>query len=539
MDGVVISRSTQLLVTIPLILVGLAIFKSLMTYYYSYSLNAAGQRLVAEIRNDLAGHYHRSSMSFFDRSMSGELLSRVSYDVSLIERIVPALVDLIAAPLTVFWLLGVAFWQDWRITAFSLIVFPVVGWGLAVAAKKVKARSGVIQTKVGELLSLLDETVVGARIVKAFNMEREETDRFRAKNEEVLGSGLRALRIGVLTSPAAELLGTAGFVLALAFGAWRVIEGATTPGAFSSCITALALVYQPLKKASRLNNVFPPAFAAASRIEKFLKIEPEVKERPDPVEKRSFDREIVFENVSFRYGEQWALQDFNLRIRKGEVVALVGSSGAGKSTMVNLLLRFYDPTQGRILLDDTDLRDLSFGSLRALVSLVTQDPFLFNTTIAKNVLYGSPSKSEADLLEASKVAQSHGFIEKLQRGYETLAGERGGRLSGGERQRISVARAIVKGSPVLVMDEATSSVDLEVESEIQRSLAPVLESRTAIIIAHRLYSLRNVGRIIVLDHGRLAEQGSHEELMARQGVYFRLYRSQLAEDERLTLFQPR
>jgi len=407
-----------------------------------------------------------------------------------------------------------------------LIIYPIAKFG-----KKMRSVATRTQITMGALTTLLHETISGTRIVKAFGMEEYENKRFSEENERFFKLNIKAVSINAAASPFMEFLGGIGIAAIILYGGFQVIEGGATPGTFFSFLTALIMLYEPVKRLTNMNNTIQQGIAGAQRVFSIIDMEPEIGDRPDAVALPKIARSIDIENVSFAYEETPVLKDIHLSIRAGEVVAFVGMSGGGKTTLVNLIPRFYDVAEGRIAIDGQDVRDVTVESLRGQIAMVTQQTILFNDTVRNNIAYGDIQRSEEEIVGAARAAHAHDFIMQLPQGYDTIIGEAGTKLSGGERQRISIARAILKDAPILILDEATSSLDTEAEIEVQKALDNLMAGRTTLIIAHRLSTIRNADRIIVLVNGRIVEEGTHEFLLAKRGEYYKLYCMQFTEDE--------
>jgi subfamily B ATP-binding cassette protein MsbA len=380
-----------------------------------------------------------------------------------------------------------------------------------------------------ELTTILLETITGTRIVKAFNMEDYERRRFAKENRRLFGIQIKSVRVRAISHPLMEFLGGVGIACIVFYGGYNVIQGAATPGTFFSFLAALLMLYEPVKRLSGVNNTVQQGLAAAARIFEVLDTIPEVQNKPGATNLPAVSREVEYQDVSFKYEEDWVLKNINLRIRAGEMVAFVGASGGGKTTLVNLLPRFYDVTAGRILIDGVDIRDYRVESLRAMIGIVTQQTILFNETVRDNIAYGKVGQPLEEIVKAAQAAFADGFIGNLPRGYDTVIGEQGVKLSGGERQRISIARALLKNAPILILDEATSSLDSESEIEVQKALEYLMEGRTTLVIAHRLSTIRKANRIVVISNGEIVEVGTHEELMERDGEYKKLYMLQFKD----------
>jgi subfamily B ATP-binding cassette protein MsbA len=426
-------------------------------------------------------------------------------------------------------LAGVMLVREWRLALLAFVVFPFVGVAVRSIGRRLYRINKRAQEKVAELNVLLHESFAGAKIVKAFQGAAHERERFDRVNDRLLALALKDRRTDELTEPLMEVLAALGLMAALWYGGHQVISGAMTPGDFFSFTAALALLYGPVRQLSRIANTVQQSTGSLERVFEILDMPPAIADRPGAIALAPFAREIRFEEVSFRYpeAEEPALRDISLTIRRGEVVAFVGMSGAGKSTLMDLLPRFHDVTTGRIVVDGHDLREVTQVSLRAQLGIVTQETFLFSDTIRYNIAYGRPGASAAEVERAARQAHAHEFVVATPEGYETLVGERGVRLSGGQRQRIAIARAFLKNPPILILDEATSDLDAESEFMVQQALGDLMRGRTVLVIAHRLATVRNADRIVVVHGGRLAEVGRHDELLARDGLYRRLYALQM------------
>ena len=526
-------KDVSMLYYLPLAIIILFTFRGLLNFGQHYFSDYVGLRIINNVRNELNRHLQYMSLSFFYRHPTGTLLSRVGNDVGLLRSVLTdTLASLVRDSVSVAVLIGVAFYKDWVLASIAFFVFPASVLPVMRLSRKIKRFSKRGQISTGNLTALLQESIQGNRIVKAFGMEEYEIRRFTAENFHLFKQSLRATRIKAVVTPAMELLASFGIAGVVWYGGLSVISGGRTQGEFLAFMTAMMLMYQPFKSLAKTYATVQQGIAGADRVFEVLDVTPEVKERAGAREAHRFAESIEFHDVSFGYNEKLVLKNINLRICAGEMVALVGVSGVGKSTMADLIPRFYDVTSGAITMDNIDIRDLTFRSLRQQIGLVSQHTFLFNDTIGNNISYGDPDRGLDDIIAAAKAAYAHDFIMALPKGYDTEIGEMGLQISGGQRQRLAIARALLKDAPILILDEATSALDAESERSVQNALDNLMTRRTTVVVAHRLSTIRRADRIVVLVGGEIAEQGSHQELMARQQEYSRLYSMQLLEDAR-------
>jgi len=530
LDDIFFQKKAAMLYLIPLAILAIYFVKGICTYGQAVLMNYIGQRIVMDLRNDLYNHIHRQSLAFFHKNPTGMLMSRITNDVTLIQSAVSeALTSLLKDSFSLIGLVFVIFYRDWKLAIIAAFVFPLTIYPIAKFGEKLRKVATGTQVTLGSLSNLLQETISGIRIVKAFGMERHEGKRFGRENEELFHLFMKSASIRAVSGPFMEFLGGLGIAAIVFYGGYQVIQGTSTPGTFFSFLTALIMLYEPVKRLTNVNNTIQQGIAGATRVFEILDMEPDIANADGAIPLPPVQGEIRLENVSFRYEEAPVLKNINLAIRPGEIVAFVGSSGAGKTTLANLIPRFYDITEGRILLDGLDIRAVTLESLRTQIAMVTQQTILFNDTVRNNIAYGDVGKDDDAVIEAARAANAHHFIEQLPEGYDTMIGEQGVRLSGGERQRLTIARAILRDAPVLILDEATSSLDTESEREVQVAIDNLMRGRTTLVIAHRLSTIQNSDRICVLAGGRIVEEGTHEELLQKEGEYSRLYTLQFRE----------
>ncbi|HSR09890.1 MAG TPA: lipid A export permease/ATP-binding protein MsbA, partial [Thermodesulfobacteriota bacterium] len=531
LDDVFFKKDLFMLKLIPLAIVGIFVIKGFFDYGQSFLMSYVGQRIIADLREKVYSHIQSLSLSFFTRNPTGVLMSRILNDVNMIQgAVTDAVTGVLKDCFTLAGLIAVIFYRDWKLAIIALVVFPVAVFPIVKFGKKLRSYSTRSQSAMAELTTILLETITGTRIVKAFNMEDHERNRFAAENRRLFGILIKSVRVRAVSHPLMESLGGLGIAFIVFYGGYNVIQGTATPGTFFSFLAALLMLYEPVKRLSGVNNTVHQGLAAASRIFEILDTVPEIRNRPDARALKSVADSIEYRGVSFRYEEDWVLRNINLKIRVGEMVAFVGSSGGGKTTLVNLLPRFYDVTEGSVLVDGQDIRDITVESLRSVIGIVTQQTILFNDTVRNNIAYGKIDEPAEEIVRAAEAAYAHGFIRNLPKGYDTIIGEQGVKLSGGERQRISIARALLKNAPILILDEATSSLDSESEIEVQKALEHLMQGRTTLVIAHRLSTIRKADRIMVISGGTVVEEGTHDELLARQGEYKKLYDLQFRDN---------
>ncbi len=530
LDDVFIAGDRRMLLLVPAAIIAIYILKGIFRYVRVYVMSWAGLRIVQDLRNELYEHLHRLSMSFFTGTPTGVLMSRVTYDVSMVQMaITEALVGVFRDVFTIAGLAAVVFYRNAQLGIVALVGFPVAFYPIVQFGRRMKKASRRTQSQMGNLSKLMQERISGAGLIKASGTEALELEEFKRENEKLFKAFLKIERVKALSNPVMEFIGAASIAIIIWVGGLTVINGKMTVGEFFSFLAALMMLYEPVKHITSVNNVIQQGLAAAERVFDVLDISPEVADAPDAVEIPRSSGHIRFEGVSFRYGKDWVLRDIDLDIPPGTRLAVVGTSGGGKTTLVNLIPRFYDVTEGKITVDGYDVRGVSQKSLREQISIVSQEVVLFNDTIRNNICYGMPEVSAQDLKGALEAAYAYDFVASQPEGYDTVIGERGARLSGGQRQRLSIARALLKDSPILILDEATSSLDTESEHLVQKALENLVRGRTTLVIAHRISTVRDADRIIVLSGGRIVESGRHEELLVRGGEYARLY-SLLVED---------
>ena len=532
MDDIFIAKDVSKLHLIPLGIVGIFLLRGVCDYGRYYLMAEVGQRIIMDIRDQLYAHIQRLSMPFFIRTPTGIIISRITNDVNLVQASVTnAITGLIREAFTLVGLVFVVFYRDWQLALIAMLVFPVVAVPINRFGKRLKHYSTKGMKVMGDVMTILDEGISGIRIVKAYNMEDYEQRRFNIENRRYFRNWMRRLSIRAVSTPLMELIGGLAIAFILWYGGMKVIDGTSTQGNFFSFMAALFMLYAPIRKLNELNIVVQEGIAAARRVFSLLDTEPEIAESIDALTLANARGHVVYEDVWFSYtGEIDALQGISFEIKPGEHVALVGESGSGKTTIANLLPRFFDVTKGRIRVDGCDIRELTLCSLRENIAVVTQDMVLFNDTIHANIAYGSQSASEEDIQAAARAAHAHALIMQLPEGYETKVGEGGSRLSGGQKQRLCIARAVLKKAPILILDEATSSLDTESEKEVQAAMDSLMSGRTTLSIAHRLSTIVGADRIIVLNQGRIVETGTHTQLLARDGYYTRLYSLQFSND---------
>ncbi len=523
-----------ILAQISFTLLAFTVFKGVSLYYSNFLMSKVGQRVVTTLRNQLFGHVLEQSMAFFTVNSTGNLMSRMNSDVEQVQDAVSTTIaELFREAVLLLALVIWAFYLDWKIALLSISIAPAALVLSITMGRRIRRASLKSRENIATLSDLLQQSLSGMRIVKAFGMEGHERARFEFAGEGLFRANLRAARILFVNSPVMELLGVACSIPLLFYAQYRITNNTLTLGIFGGSLFALFRMYDPIRKLSRIHVQFQRAFASASRINDLFDTHIEIQDAPGARELGGVRDSVEFREVSFSYNgggaEGQVLSNISLRARCRQVVALVGSSGSGKSTLVSLVPRFYEVTGGAVLIDGVNVREYTQRSLRKHIALVTQETFLFNETVRNNIAYGNPEASEEKIEEAARAALAHDFIMQLPAQYHTVIGERGQRLSGGERQRISIARAILKDAPILILDEATSALDSESEKLVQQALANLMRDRTTFVIAHRLSTIRNADVIAVLEDGGIAETGTHDCLMARNGLYSRFYRLQMDE----------
>lgn len=532
-DGIFLEQDPVMLWLVPLAIIVVAVLKGVTMYGQTVLLNFVGQRIISDMQMKLFGHLMHSDIGTFHEESTGRLISRFTNDIMMMRNAVTNIITGLARELlSMIFLVGVMIYQSWELSIIALLVLPTAFWPMSRLAKRMRKLSRSTQDKLGHFTSQLDETFGGVRMVKAYNREDYEIERARSTIEHLFTLYYKATRVQAASSPIMEMLGGLAIAGIVFYGGWQVHEGSTTPGAFTSFIVAMLMAYKPMKSLSNLNTSLQNGLAAAERYFAAIDQQPTIQNAVDAVELSVKKARIELKDISFHYhAESAGVKHISLDVPAGKTVALVGHSGSGKSTLINLILRFYDVDSGAITIDGTDIRQVTLGSLRRNMALVSQEIVLFDDTVRANIAYGRDGASEDDIITAAKNAAAHDFITAMPQGYDTVIGADGVKLSGGQRQRLAIARAMLKNAPILLLDEATSALDTTSERQVQEALTKLMKNRTTVVIAHRLSTIQQADVIYVLEMGEVAESGSHEELLAKDGIYAKLYRDQFEKAE--------
>jgi len=520
-------------VEVPALIVAIFLVRGVFLYFGQYLTIRCGASAIRDLRARLYESIAFQSLGFFHANPSGVILSRILSDMQRLERVTTMpLADLVRVGAMVPFLVAIAIYHEWRMSIVAFVALPLLGYPMVRLGRRLRRASTASQENMGRVTSLLSESIGGVRVVQAFSMERYEISRFRAALDRMLWADLKAARAQALAPAVMEILGAVVGAVLFGVAGWSISQGRLGAGDFTVVLGAFGMLFASVRRLNAIYAEMQTALAASARVfdmmDRTRAIEDAEGARPLP----PFEREVRFEGLGFRYGDEAVLTDVELVLRKGETVALVGPSGSGKSSLANLIPRFYDPSGGRITIDGTDLRTVTLDSLRAQIGLVTQETVLFDDTVRNNIAYGRADVPLERVIEAARASQAHEFIEELPQGYDTPLGERGARLSLGQRQRLSIARALLKDPPILILDEATSALDAESETLVQQALERLMRGRTSLVIAHRLATVRAADRIVVLDRGRIVEHGTHRDLLARRGLYAHLHELQFREGAR-------
>jgi subfamily B ATP-binding cassette protein MsbA len=527
LDDIFMEKDERMLTLLPLAIAIIFLLRGIALFGKDYFMSYVGEAVIKELRDSLYDRIMDLPIAFFHKEKTGVLMSRITNDVNIVKNMVSTSVTgAIENFFTMVGLIMVIFYRDWEMAIYAFTVLPFGFWGIVTIGKRIRRISTGCQVAMADLSSFLHETFAGTKIVKAFGMESYEKNRFFEKTQKLFRLDIKAVVSKSLTSPVMEIATGFGVGFIIWYGGSRVFSGETTPGTFMSFMTAVLLLYAPAKNIAKLNNSVQTGLAASDRIFDILDTPSAIEDHPQAVALTKGLLSVRFDDVSFRYQEEDVLQHIHIHAQPGEIIALVGESGGGKSTLVNLIPRFYDVTGGRILINDTDIRHITIESLRKQIAIVTQDSILFNDTVRNNIAYGKPNATEEEIESAARAAFAYDFIVKFPEGFDTVIGELGNRLSGGEKQRVCIARALIKDAPILILDEATSSLDTTAEKLVQQALENLMKGRTTFVIAHRLSTIRYADRIIVIEDGRIVEEGKHEALLQLEGKYFELSKMQ-------------
>lgn len=530
LDDIFVNKNESMLVILPFAVLVLVTVKGFCMWGNTYLTSHVSTSMITDLRQQLYDHLQTLSLSFFDKNPTGDLMSRIISDVTFLQSTASAaVVGVLRECFSIIGLVAVIFYRDWQLAIIAMVVLPVGFYPIYKVSRSLRKIGVSGQASLSDITIALHETISGNRIVKAFSMEEYEKKRFSVMNNNFLEISLKTVAISALSSPIMEFIGGLVIVFTVWYGGSCVINGTTTPGNFFSFIAALLLLYEPVKRLNYTMTMLPLGLAAADRVYEILDIKPEIEDKPDAVHLPPIQRTIEFRDVNFQYGDTMVLKNINIKASVGEIIALVGTSGAGKTTLVNLIPRLYDVTEGSLVIDDVDVRNATISSLRSQIGIVTQQSILFNDTVRNNIAYGDITKTDEDIIRAAKAANAYDFIMKMPEGFDSIIGEGGGRLSGGERQRLCIARALLKDAPILILDEATSSLDSESEREVQNALEYLMQGRTTFVIAHRLSTIKNADRIVAMANGEIVEVGCHEDLLRHGSEYRRLYELQLSQ----------